>query len=1146
MYHQIKYLTLVSLWLMIPILTLGQLSVSKNGPNKNPSHLINNVLLGNGVTVTNVTFQGDTNAQFGFFRDLQTSIIGLDSGIVLCTGDINELVPGGTPPFVLPTPNIKNNDLLTIANSVPGLLNITPPFTVDSVNNVALIDFEFVPESDTVEFRFVFGSEEYPDYTTTPPSGGFINRPFNDVFGFFISGPGITGPYSSPPKFTGGSQNVAFIPGTNPQIPITVSSVHNGGPTPGGTVPPLNSSFFVPGDVNNVNLNGFTVPLTARLAVQACDTFNIRLAIGDGDDRSLTSAVFLEARSFSSPNVKVSAVPLLYNLNADGNLYENCGSVSLAFRRFNDIANQRIVKFKISGTAQNGIDYSFVPDSVIFQPGDQFAGISFNIFNDGIIEGMETMVIGIQPDTIGCVIQDSTSTTLEILDPVAIQVVSDSINADCLADTLFISKPILQGVEPFNFVWSTGDTVDTLVFTPPSDSTFFVTITDACGIDTAFSSVKVTNFTPPLSISTKNDTILCTDTAIQIGVNVLSGSQQQNFQWSNGKTSQNIFVAPANDSIFYVSVSDICFPTFFMVDSVEVFRAVPNFSLTSKNDTLDCLENSGKISVNVLNGSATQKYLWSTGDTTSSITIPKIGKDTTYLVTVTDVCDSLNPKVDTVSAFDFNPPLIISSSDTTLNCNSNPVSISPIIISGSSKQSYLWSTGDTTSFIDVNPINSTFFVVTVTDACLGGNPQVDTINVSVITPPLIINAQDLNAVCDTNATVVSVNVTSGSAPLTFLWSNGEVSPSFNAKILSDTNFIVTVSDGCGNMLIDTATIDFQTPSPILVSFQDTSITCPGDSIALKANITGGVPPYNIIWNTGNSGDSITVSPLTTTQYVLQVTDQCVFGYVLDTVNVTVPTYPKLMVSVNDTSIDCLGDSAIVSAVVSGGRSPYNLFWEGPKNQLDTATNLFLIRNLLDQDNYYATAQDLCGTIAMDTGLITLTPKPNLNVDLGIDTIICSGDQISIIAKVGGGVPKYSFEWAIDEIPTNDTTQTLAQQFEESANVSVVVTDVCLNKADAQKLIQVKSCEVDVPNIFSPNGDGNNDFFIIPGLNTIANSNSELPSASIVIFNRWGMELYSSDFYQNNWDAHGVVDGTYFYILTLSTGEVIKGNITITH
>jgi hypothetical protein len=170
--------------------------------------LVNNVLLGTGVTASNIVFTPAANStlQLGYFKG-NNSNLGLDSGIVLSSGNVLDAMPnsfvGGVGNF---TP-ANYPDLLNVANSVPPLIN--QAFNVNGVYDVSVLEFDFVPSSDTVKFRYVFGSDEYQT---------FINTSYNDVFGFFISGPGINGPYA------GNSQNIAVVPNSNPPLPITIST----------------------------------------------------------------------------------------------------------------------------------------------------------------------------------------------------------------------------------------------------------------------------------------------------------------------------------------------------------------------------------------------------------------------------------------------------------------------------------------------------------------------------------------------------------------------------------------------------------------------------------------------------------------------------------------------------------------------------------------------------------------------------------------------------------------------------------------------------------------------------------------------------------------------------------------------------------
>ena len=200
---------------LISINIFSQVQVSTNSTINHPSFLINNILIGNGVTTSNHNFTGDSS-QIGYFTD-STHSIGFSEGFILSTGNIDSIGNTGADTIwwnyiydstwtniIDSTPIVEgyhlstsfmgagDPDLLTIANSVPGLIGQT--FTVSSTEDAAILEFDFVPSSDTVTFNYVFASEEYLD---------FVNSSYNDVFAFLISGPGITGPYNSPPGFPG-------------------------------------------------------------------------------------------------------------------------------------------------------------------------------------------------------------------------------------------------------------------------------------------------------------------------------------------------------------------------------------------------------------------------------------------------------------------------------------------------------------------------------------------------------------------------------------------------------------------------------------------------------------------------------------------------------------------------------------------------------------------------------------------------------------------------------------------------------------------------------------------------------------------------------------------------------------------------------
>jgi gliding motility-associated-like protein len=115
----------------------------------------------------------------------------------------------------------------------------------------------------------------------------------------------------------------------------------------------------------------------------------------------------------------------------------------------------------------------------------------------------------------------------------------------------------------------------------------------------------------------------------------------------------------------------------------------------------------------------------------------------------------------------------------------------------------------------------------------------------------------------------------------------------------------------------------------------------------------------------------------------------------------------------------------------------------------------------------------------------------------------------------------------------------------------ICDNFCVNRCDTALVVITieQDIPIDIPNGFTPNGDGFNDFFFIVGLH-------QYPNNKITIFNRWGDKVFAAEPYQNNWDGTSsntalkisgdkVVDGTYFFILDLGDGsEPITGFVEL--
>ncbi len=834
-------------------------------------------MLGTGVQAFNISFYGDTNAQFGYF-DATNTTLGIDSGIVLSTGNINEFEINGVgiPPVIGPNSggfgppymgSVQNNNLYFVSTSVPVLTGQNFP-PADSILDAAVLEFDFVPISDSVEFKYVFASNEWNTYPCTK---------FNDVFGFFVSGPGITGPFNAPAGFPNGAINVAFIPGTNPPVPITISSIHPGNNNCGPSG--LNDQYYINNMPNvDIQVNGYTVVLTARFATIACDTYHIALAIGDGTDRALSSAVMLEAKSFSADPIQVTAVPSFNTMGNDSTLYEGCGSVDLQIERFSDIGQPYILHYNIGGTATNGVDYTFLPDSVVFAAGQNIVTLSFFIFDDAVAEGQETIIIEIPPDTTLCSMSDTQTVVLYIEErpPLGAFALDDTVN--CLMDSATLNVVTTSGIPDFSFVWATGDTTsDSMnIAAPVNDTMIAVTITDACQVDSLFDTVNIIVYNPPLIVSTDNDTISCLSDSIWIAPTVISGSGSYTYLWSTGDTTDSIFVGPGVNTVYYLTVTDACDTTVWE-DSIRVIIYDPPLIIALNDDTISCIENPYSLQVNILSGTAPHTFTWNNGMTGNPITVT-IAQNDTFIVTVTDACQP-GTVSDTAIISLINPPLLVNPTIDTMVCNEGPVYISVDSVSGSAL-SYLWATGDTTDSILVNPSSDTSYSVTVSDAC-------DT-TVIIASATLIIDFGDPLSVaiipdtflCPGDTLFLSATVTGGLTPYSYDWDKTGMLPIYPVVPVSDSTYFLTVTDDCGSMASDSVFVAFPKGLIPVATIVTDSMFCAGKDNLIRAEVDGGTPPFGYDWSaTGEilpgDFDSVIVANFDKPQTVfLIVGDRC--------------------------------------------------------------------------------------------------------------------------------------------------------------------------------------------------------------------------------------------------------------------------------
>jgi gliding motility-associated-like protein len=147
----------------------------------------------------------------------------------------------------------------------------------------------------------------------------------------------------------------------------------------------------------------------------------------------------------------------------------------------------------------------------------------------------------------------------------------------------------------------------------------------------------------------------------------------------------------------------------------------------------------------------------------------------------------------------------------------------------------------------------------------------------------------------------------------------------------------------------------------------------------------------------------------------------------------------------------------------------------------------------------------------------------------------TGNTVTFTDESQGSPISWNWNFGDNNGSSNQNTTHI---FENQAvlTITLVVTDAA-GCSDTTSREFTVSNSVEIPNSYTPNGDGKNDFFVIKGLEAF-------PNSKLTVFNRWGNEVYSSTGYTNTWNAEKLSDGVYFYILDLANNEVLKGDVTI--
>lgn len=636
----------------------------------------------------------------------------------------------------------------------------------------------------------------------------------------------------------------------------------------------------------------------------------------------------------------------------------------------------------------------------------------------------------------------------------------------CNVDNIILSPNLLAN----SYTWSTGENTQNISVDMDGVYWLDATFTGNCTFRDSIK-VKLAKSSP---INLGADTTLCEGNTLNLTANINNAE----YQWNTGEINQSIEVKKSG--LYKVSVinSDAC----ISADSIQVsFLSTQDLG----NDTLIC-----RGAELLLDAGKGFGYQWSTGETTSTITVSSAGlyKVGVMLTPFCEAFDSIEVSLDTSPELNIGTDTVI--------CKNATLDID----AGSFWSSFLWNTGESSQIINVS--EDGIYTVNV----------INGINCEY-TDSILVNTFKVNPFnTDTSFCAGdSLILDAGNGASMYLWSTGEQTQSIVVKNSGDYSVDIINKDNCFDTRQSSVA---ENPKPMF-TLTNNDFLCQGDTFLVEA------PNFNMAqyqWSNGSTSNSTMV--FSNTMLSLRITNQfsCEF---IDSINVNFNPLP--IIEFTDTTLFCLAEDKIL-----------NVGNQGASYSWSTGESTQSI-NVQDNTSYSVTVSSPKNCTNTGNTFVKFLDVPQ--VDLGVDTSICFGFELEL--NVSQAFSSYLWQ---------DQSQTPIYKISNKGKYEVTVTNKCGTATD-DKFVDVEFCDCNllIPNAFTPNNDGLNDMFFLQHMCAISDFKIE-------IFNRWGDLIFKSEALDFEWDGkingNMVKPDLYIYSINYLNNRVnrvfLTGHVSVIH
>jgi len=690
--------------------------------------------------------------------------------------------------------------------------------------------------------------------------------------------------------------------------------------------------------------------------------------------------------------------------------------------------------------------------------------------------------------------------------------ISGSSNISCFAACDgSASVTIVGGTAPFTYLWDDPSAQTNAGATSLCAGTYIVLVTDNSTC-TSTDTVTLTEPTELILIPSSVDAS-CSGADGSASIFVTGGAPGYIYIWNDLSAQTTATANNLSSGSYIVMVTDVsgCSKN----DTVTVSNAAAMSASISFNTNANCFGDCNMLaSANVSGGTAPFTYLWDDPSAQNAATATGLCAGM-YVVQITDAAgcsasDSINIT---------EPALLVANTSTTnATCGNADGTATASPTGGTGPFSYIWDDSSSQTIATAVSLGAGNYNVTVTDfnGCIATMSATVSTTGGLSTSISAFTNASCFGVCDGN---ISVNVSGGITPLTYLWDDPSAQSTPVATALCAGTYSITVIDNAGCVSLQTQTIT--EPGQIVLNIFTTFATCGLADGTAGVSASGGVGPYAYLWNDGSSQTSATATGLIAGAYSAMVTD----GNACTGIATALVTDSSSLVTVITATTpascfaSCDGQSIVTT---SGGATPYAYLWNDPATQSTAgASNLCA-------GSYTVVVTDANGCVSVQAD--TITEPAAIVLTMSSTNATQGNTDGSASISVSGGIAPYVYLWDDPALQTTTTASSLG-----AGLYTVVLTDA-------------NGCSVsDTISVVENGGGGGSISVSITFTSNIDCFGDCDGIASVVPFGGTAPYTYLWDdpFAQSNNTATDLCVGTYTVFVTDLAGDTGSVSATIT-